>query len=77
VVVREVPKPPPTCPTIIIDVGSVFAVVLPTGVNERLFVSSISRSFPAGTVITTGDHAEFGFSARHVAPELTTGAPQV
>jgi len=73
-----VPRPPPTCPTIISDVGIVFGVVVPIGVNDRLFVSSISRSFPDGTVITTGDHpTAFGFNLAHVAVEPTTTIPQL
>ena len=51
VVVREakVPRPPPTCPTITIDVGTVFAVVVPVGVNERLLVRLIVRLVPLPT----------------------------
>ena len=71
------PKPPPNCPTITSDVGTVFAVVVPDGVNERLFVRLICRSCPAGTVITTGDQVEAdvvdtesGFNAAQVAVDV-------
>jgi hypothetical protein len=33
-----------------------FGIVVLGGVNERLFVRLIVRSWPVGTVITTGDH---------------------
>ena len=62
VVVRSatLPRPPPTCPTMTMEVGTVFAVVAPVGVNERLFVRLIVKlvavpAAAAGTVITTGD----------------------
>jgi hypothetical protein len=51
VVVRTVPRPPPTCPTITIDVGIVFAV-LPVGVvgvNESLLVRLMVRLVPVDT----------------------------
>src|SRR5579871_4775504 len=41
VVVGVAPRPPPTWPTITMDVGILFAVVVPAGVNERLLVSAI------------------------------------
>jgi hypothetical protein len=37
------------------DVGMVFAVVLPVGVNERLLVRLTVSPWPVGTVITMGD----------------------
>ena len=43
VVVREEPRPPPTCPTTTMDVGMAFAVLLPVGVNERLLVRLMVR----------------------------------
>jgi hypothetical protein len=74
-----VPRPPPTCPTITIDVGTVFAVELPRGVNERLLVRLICKPpvAPVGTVINTGDHVEpdvdteLTFSGAHVADPTT------
>jgi hypothetical protein len=67
--VTVVPRPPPTCPTIIKDVGILFGVVLPVGVNERLLARLMVRFEPVGTVIITGDQpvAE-GFALAHVAP---------
>ena len=66
VVVRDDPRPPPTCPTMTMEVGIVFAVVVPVGVNERLFVrlmvkppvvaGDVPVPVPTGTVIRTGDH---------------------
>src|ERR1035438_8706867 len=47
-----VPNPPPSWPTIMIEVGMWF--VAPLVVNERLFVRLICRVDPVGTVITTG-----------------------
>jgi len=78
------PRPPPTCPKITMEVGTLFGVVVPAGVNERLFVRLIVRAvapaLAAGTVITTGDHvpavAAAGFSAAHVAVEPVTAVPQ-
>ena len=69
------PRPPPICPTITIEVGTLFGVVVPVGVNVRLFVRLIVKACPAGTVITTGDHVagvvvvatDNGFNAAHVA----------
>src|ERR1700747_2431800 len=62
VVVRSatLPRPPPTCPTMTMEVGTGVAVVAPVGVNERLFVRLIVKlvavpAAAAGTVITTGD----------------------
>jgi hypothetical protein len=65
-----------------IEVGTVFGVVLPVGVNERLFVRLMVSppAAPVGTVITTGDHPPvpaFGFNAAQVAVEPVTAAPQV
>src|SRR5580693_5103805 len=81
VVVRwaKTPRPPPTCPTIISDVGTVFAVVAPVGVKERLFVRLIVSACPVGTVITTGDQPlpTFGFNEAQVAVEPVTTAPQL
>jgi len=74
-----------------IDVGMVFAVVAPVGVNERLFVRLIVKlvADPAaatGTVMTTGDHvggvggvvtsADAGFNGAHVAVDPVTAVPQ-
>jgi hypothetical protein len=70
------------------DVGMVFAVVLPVGVNERLLVRLIWRPpvAPVGTVITTGDQVagtggtavvdptDPGFRAAQVAVEVTPAA---
>jgi hypothetical protein len=52
-----------------IEVGTVFGVVLPVGVNVRLFVRLMVRACPVGTVITTGDQlaGAFGFNAAQVA----------
>jgi hypothetical protein len=86
--VAVVPRPPPNCPTIMIEVGTVFAG-LPAGVvgvNVRLFVRLIVRLCPVGTVILTGDQpagvvsvaaGAFGFNAAHVAVEPTTAVPQL
>ena len=89
VVVRALPRPPPTCPTIMRDMGTVFAVVAPVGVNDRLFVRLIVKLvnpvLAAGTVITTGDHVEgtvdtvdtdAGFNAAQVAVAPVETAPQ-
>jgi hypothetical protein len=66
-----------------IDVGTLFAVVAPVGVNVRLFVRLIVSppAAPVGTVISTGDHTvedvvAFGFRALHVAADPVTAAPQ-
>jgi hypothetical protein len=70
------------------DVGMVFAVALPVGVNEILLVRLIWRPpvAPVGTVITTGDQVagtggvavvlpnEAGFSAAQVAVDVTPAA---
>jgi hypothetical protein len=37
------------------EVGIVFAVVPPVGVNVRLLVRFTVKPWPVGTVITTGD----------------------
>jgi hypothetical protein len=73
-------------------VGTVFAVVLPVGKNDRLFVRLIVKACPVGTVITTGDQpagtaavvvvagiaaGAFGFNARQVAVERATAVPQL
>ena len=47
------PRPPPSCPTIMIDVGT--PEVAPGGTG-KLFVKLIASEFPVGTVMTTGDH---------------------
>src|SRR5215472_3848178 len=78
--VAPVPRPPPTCPTIMIEVGILFGVALPVGVNDRLFVRLICNPPGAavGTVMTTGDHcpsiAAAGFSGAHLAVEMTPAA---
>jgi hypothetical protein len=71
------------------EVGMVFAVVAPVGVNERLFVRLIVKlvavpGAAAGTVMTTGDHvagvvptaSEPGLSAAQAAAEPVTAVPQ-
>src|SRR5271166_6506385 len=62
--VAEFPSPPPTCPTIMIEVGTVFPFA-----NDRLFVRLIVRPplAPVGTVITTGD--QLVATARKLASE--------
>src|SRR5215475_5412925 len=56
--VAEVPSAAPNWPTMASDVGT-----------ARVFVRLIWRSWPAGTVITTGDHpAALGFSFTQVPP---------
>src|ERR1700722_10842657 len=81
VVVRLLPRPPPTCPTMTMEVGIVFGVVVPKGVNVRPFVRLICNPpvAPTGTVITTGDQvpAAAGLSAAQVAVEPVTSAPHV
>ena len=49
VVVRcaKTPRPPPTCPTIMMDVGTVFVPV--PAVNDRLFVRLMVRLVPVDT----------------------------
>ena len=75
--VAVVPSPPPNWPTITSDVG-----MLPPA-KVRLFVRVIVRSWPVGTVITTGDHTVVlvvfavvvfaaGFSAEQVAVPSAT-----
>src|SRR5207249_9838527 len=67
------PRPPPNCPTITSEVGT----VLPFN-NERLFVRLMVRPCPVGTLITTGDQpVANGFNAAQVAVEPVTAAPQV
>jgi hypothetical protein len=79
------PRPPPNWPTITSEVGILYGVVLPVGVNERLFVRLIVRTCPMGTVITTGDHPAVvvavaagaaGFRGRQPGPVRAT-VPQV
>jgi hypothetical protein len=73
------PRPPPNCPTITIDVGTLFGAVVPFW-NIRLLVRLIFRSFPVGMVMTTGDHTPApapGFNAAQVAVEPDTLAPQL
>src|ERR1700722_1639194 len=92
VVVRLLPRPPPTCPTMTMEVGIVFGVVVPKGVNVRPFVRLICKPpvAPTGTVITTGDQVpiaaaepvaavvtDAGLSAAQVAVEPETSAPHV
>ena len=80
----KTPRPPPTCPMITMEVGTLFCVAVPAGVNKRLFVRLIVRAvapaLAAGTVITTGDHvpaaAAAVFNAAHVAVEPATSVPQ-
>ena len=83
VVVRRVgsPRPPPSWPTITIDVGTVF--VAPVGVVKarsfvRFTVSDAPSTGSNGTVITTGDQppGDVGPSALHVAVEPATAPPQ-
>src|SRR5882762_7358536 len=83
-----VSRPPPNCPTMVSEVGTVFATVAPVGVIERLFVRLMVRICPAGTVITTGDQVEgtpttvdtdAGFNAAQVAAGarlVVAGVPQ-
>src|SRR5215469_12130358 len=68
VVVREAPRPPPTWPTITIDVGMLFGD--PLVVNERLLVRLISRppAAPTGTVINTGDQAGLAAATAPLPP---------
>jgi hypothetical protein len=65
------------------EVGTVFAVVLPVGVKERLLIRLIVRLCPVGTVITAGDQpagvvvvaaGAVGFNALQVAVEVTPAA---
>ena len=89
VVVGGAPRPPPTCPTIMIDVGTEFPLA-----KTRLFVRLIVNPLvaPVGMVITTGDQPgtatgvvvetgkatpAFLFSGAHVANEVGTAAPQL
>jgi hypothetical protein len=67
--VRELPRPPPTWPTITIEVGTEFPFK-----KERLFVRLIVSPpvAPVGIVIITGDQpAAFGFNLAQVALEIT------
>jgi hypothetical protein len=76
VVVRTDPRPPPTWPTITIEVGTVLLLA-----KDKLFVRLIVSPpvAPTGTIITTGDHVPpaFGFRAAHVAVEPVATAPQL
>jgi hypothetical protein len=65
-----------------IDVGTVFAVEAPVGVNARLFVRLIVRppDAPVGTVINTGDQpvaAGFNFAQVAVDVMVVASVPQV
>ena len=89
VVVRSAvtPRPPPTWPTIMIDVGTEFPFA-----KDRLLVRLMVNPpvAPVGTVITTGDQvagvagvvavaavpADAGFSAAQVAVDPVTAEPQ-
>src|SRR5215469_14765362 len=76
IVVRWLPSPPPTWPTIVREVGIAF-VPDPAG-NDSSFFRLISRSCPVGTVITTGDHPDPpGLSREQVALDPSTTAPQL
>jgi len=70
------PRPPPTWPTIMIEVGTEFPFA-----KVRLFVRLIVSppAAPMGTVITTGDQPApaFGFRELQVAVEFVTAAPQL
>jgi hypothetical protein len=72
--VADDPRPPPNCPTITSEVGTVLEFA-----NDRLLVRLTVSPPPAvGTVMTTGDHpAALGFSLAHVAVEPATAAPQL
>src|SRR5579871_1497588 len=67
------PRPPPSWPMIVIDVGMLFGVVAPEGVNDRLLVRLMVSDWPVATVMTTGDQvpaaavpaATAGLSALH------------
>jgi hypothetical protein len=66
---EPVPSPPPTCPTIINDVG--IPVAAP-GATGRLFVRLIVR-LPGVVVITTGD--QFTPALRLAAEQLAGALP--
>ena len=70
--VAPVPRPPPIWPTMTSEVGT------PLVPNERLLVRLIVRTWPVGTVMTTGDQfgAAVGFRAAQVAVEPLTAVPQ-
>ena len=92
VAVANAPRPPPTCPTMTMEVGMVFAVApVVVGVNDRLFVRLMVKlvAVPAaarGTVMTTGDQVEVvtpfvvvtdeGLSGPQVAVEPVAAVPQ-
>jgi hypothetical protein len=80
-----VPRPPPNCPTITSEVGTLLLFK-----NVRLFVRLIVRLVvpvvATGTVITTGDHpagevsvaaGAAGFKLTQVAVDPVTAAPQL
>ena len=78
VLVWLAPRPPPTCPTMAIEVGIALAVApVPVGVNTKLFVRLIVKlvGVPAvvevGTVISTGDHEFITAPALAVANVVT------
>src|SRR6516164_2163596 len=59
VLVGAPPRPPPICPTIMMDVGSGLTGVVPVPVSRdeyRLLVRLMLSVWPVGTVTTTGDH---------------------
>src|SRR6266705_906646 len=73
--VAVVPRPPPNCPTIVSEVGTVFPFR-----KARLFVRLICRVCPVGTVMITGDQvpaAASGFRLAHVAVDVTPTARAV
>jgi hypothetical protein len=71
------PKPPPTWPATVSEVGTAFVPV--PAAKERLLVRLISSVVPVGTVITTGAQdpaGAFELSAAQVAVDPLTTAPQ-
>src|SRR3981081_4441245 len=78
VVVLVAPRPPPSFPTITMEVGTLLAPPR----NDKLFFSWIVRLVPVatyGTVIRTGDQfvPAFGFNAEHVAVLAGSAVPQL
>src|SRR5581483_2163280 len=75
------PRPPPTCPTIVSEVG--IALVPVPAAKDRLLVRLIVSVAPVvatdGTVMTIGAQPApaLEFNAAHVAVEPVTAAPQV
>ena len=61
------PRPPPSWPTIMSEVGTLLCRV--PAVNAELLVRLMVRAWPVGTVITTGDQPPpaAGFNAAQVA----------